>query len=164
MVGIFSSQTPSLEDQWRAIILFGANVASYKFALAKSLMDLAPTDGDLIRLEDLAAPFAKHVAEHLKIADKQTTASSSRFLDLCRKYNRGDVGEDELRAQCSRLGFVNVIDAFHIVNKQPIPQRFFIDERRDAGGIRKSPKTSPNSSSHRTGRSSKRRLSPAGVW
>ena len=31
---------PSLENYWRAIILFGRNVASYKFALAKSLYEL----------------------------------------------------------------------------------------------------------------------------
>lgn len=31
---------PSLENYWRAVILFGRNVASYKFALAKSLYDL----------------------------------------------------------------------------------------------------------------------------
>ena len=31
---------PTLENYWRAIILFGKNVASYKFALAKSLYDL----------------------------------------------------------------------------------------------------------------------------
>lgn len=30
---------PSLENYWRAVILFGRNVASYKFALAKSLYD-----------------------------------------------------------------------------------------------------------------------------
>ncbi len=31
---------PSLENYWRAVILFGRNVASYKFALAKSLHEL----------------------------------------------------------------------------------------------------------------------------
>ena len=30
---------PSLENYWRAIILFGRNVASYKFALAKALIE-----------------------------------------------------------------------------------------------------------------------------
>ena len=36
----FLSQEPRLEDYWRGIILFGRNVASYKFALAKTLLDL----------------------------------------------------------------------------------------------------------------------------
>jgi hypothetical protein len=34
------------------------------------------------------------------------------------------------------LGFNNVIDAFHIVNRGEIPIRFFIDERKAGGGIR----------------------------
>jgi hypothetical protein len=31
---------PSLDNYWRAIILFGRNVASYKFALGKSLLEM----------------------------------------------------------------------------------------------------------------------------
>lgn len=32
---------PTLENYWRAVILFGRNVASYKFALGKSLLEFA---------------------------------------------------------------------------------------------------------------------------
>lgn len=45
------------ENYWRAVILFGQNVASCKFALAKSLIDLSERGQDLIKLEDLAEPF-----------------------------------------------------------------------------------------------------------
>ena len=31
----FQEEHPSLESYWRSIVLFGNNVASYKFALAK---------------------------------------------------------------------------------------------------------------------------------
>ena len=34
----FQINDPSLESQWRAIILFGKNSATYKFAFAKSLL------------------------------------------------------------------------------------------------------------------------------
>lgn len=34
-----------------------------------------------------------------------------------------------------RLGFNNVIDAFHIVNQAETARRFFVDERRLKGGI-----------------------------
>ena len=43
-----------VEDYWRGIVLFGRNVASYKFALAASLLELKPASGDLVRLEELA--------------------------------------------------------------------------------------------------------------
>jgi len=128
--------TPSHENYWRAIILFGRNVASYKFALAKSLYDLRSSDSDLITLEQLAPVFAKHICEHLKIVDKQATASSSKFLDICRSYNRGEISESDLVHAAERLGFVNVIDAFHIVHKGEINQRFFLDERKHYKGIR----------------------------
>lgn len=46
----FYSRSPHIEDYWRGIILFGRNVASYKFALAKSLLDVNPQSGELVKL------------------------------------------------------------------------------------------------------------------
>lgn len=70
----FVGVEPSLENQWRAIILFGNNVASYKFALAKSLHELATVNNDLVTLQKLATPFSKHICEHLKHSPKQATS------------------------------------------------------------------------------------------
>jgi hypothetical protein len=36
----FLEVQPSVENCWRALILFGLNVASYKFALGKALLEL----------------------------------------------------------------------------------------------------------------------------
>jgi hypothetical protein len=36
----FQINDTSLETQWRALILFGKNSATYKFAFAKSLLEL----------------------------------------------------------------------------------------------------------------------------
>ena len=117
------------EDYWRAIILFGRNVASYKFALARSLLESGSVAGELVKLEDLALPFAMQICEHLKLEDKQATSSSSAFLDGCRKFNQGQLSEGDLAALTVARGFNNVIDAFHVVNRGDVPQRFFIDER-----------------------------------
>jgi len=132
----FHEIDPSLENIWRAIVLFGQNVASYKFALAKSLLELHNAGSDLVRLEDLAVPFSGHIAEHLRLADKQATSRSSRFLEACRKLNREELGRSELIDTTVRLGFANVIDAFHVVNREEVPFRFFVDERKTDGGIR----------------------------
>jgi len=121
---------PTREDYWRSVILFGKNVASFKFALAKSLIELAPTRKTFITLEELADPFSRHITEHLKIEDKQTTSSSSRFLNVCRQFNKGEITKDKLIGQTVQLGFNNVIDAFHNLSNAEIPQRFFIDERQ----------------------------------
>ena len=131
----FHDINPSLENCWRAIILRGRNVASYKFALAKSLLEFSNRRSELIRLEELAEPFARNLCEHIKLADKQITSSSSRFLDECRRFNRGEIPRDSLIEKTTQLGFVNVIEAFHIVGPKEVPFRFFTDDRTERQGI-----------------------------
>jgi hypothetical protein len=125
-----------LETFWRAVVLFGRNVASYKFALAKSLIELSDGGKECVSLEELAEPFSRHIVQHLAIAPKQATSSSSRFLNACSAFGKGDIGKDELIGRTVTLGFNNVIDAFHIVNRGEIPVRFFTDERNSGGGVR----------------------------
>ena len=61
----FTEVQPTLENYWRAVILFGRNVASYKFALGHSLLELASNGNEIITLENLAAPFSRHICNHL---------------------------------------------------------------------------------------------------
>ena len=132
----FITVAPTLEDYWRGIILFGRNSASYKFALAKSLLELNPQAGQLIKLSDLAPTFAKHIVTHLKLAPKQAVSASSQFLEACRRYGVEDPNQTKLVEETVRRGFVNVIDAFHVVGAGDIQKRFFIDERASNNGIR----------------------------
>lgn len=127
---------PSLEDQWRAINLFGRNVASYKFALAEALLTLRPQGGDLLRLEEIAGPFARAVSRHLKSEPKQSTSAKSQYLAECQRYNAGELSSDQLIDATVARGFNNVIDAFHVVGQKNIPDRFFLDERQGSGGLR----------------------------
>ena len=120
---------PTLENYWRSIILFGRNVASYKFALGQSLLEFATREQEVIALTDLAVPFARKLCEHLRTADKQATSTSSKFLDVCRKFNAQEISETELIDSTTKLGFNNVIDAFHVVHDGEIGVRFFTDER-----------------------------------
>jgi 5-methylcytosine-specific restriction endonuclease McrA len=135
-VSKFYELNPSNENYWRAIVLFGRNVASYKFALAKSLYDLRERQNELVSLEELAPNFAKHICEHLKTNDKQATSKSSRYLDYCRQYNNNEISNNDLLEATKRFGFNNVIDAFHNVHNKDIDNRFFYDERKTNGGIR----------------------------
>lgn len=131
----FYELDPSLENYWRAIILFGRNTASYKFALAKSLYDLHSTGKTLIALDELAVPYAKHLCERLKTHPKQITRDQSTFLDYLRSFNEGKISRDEMIKQTVRYGFNNVIDAFHNVHGHEVGSRFFTDERKSSGGI-----------------------------
>jgi hypothetical protein len=132
----FAGESQSQREHWRSIVLFGRNVASYKFALAKSLLELSETSDDLIQIEQLAIPFSRNICEHIALVDRQGTFERSKFLDACRFYNAGQITEDELRDATAIFGFNNVIDAFHVVGSTDVPTRFFIDERSTGGGIR----------------------------
>ena len=127
----FLDHQPSLDAYWRAVVLLGKNSASYKFALASALLELA--DGGLSspRLEDVALPFAKSITRHLALADRQATSRSSRYLDTCRRFNRGEIDQSELIEQTLRDGFTYVLEAFHVVNNKPLEIRFFeVDAQR----------------------------------
>lgn len=132
----FYQVEPTLENYWRGIILFGKNVASYKFALAHALYEVKRDGSDLILLEDLAVPFSQHLCRHLAQAPKQITSARSQYLDACRGFNAHEIDQDALTAATVRFGFNNVIDAFHNVNQGEIEKRFFIDERKTHKGIR----------------------------
>jgi hypothetical protein len=131
----FIETNPTTDAYWRSIILFGRNSASYKFALGKSLLEAADQEKTFVPLDELAEPYARNLVDHLQKADRQCTSASSRFLEICRKFSRGEISKDQLLTQTTRLGFVNVIDAFHNVNQSEIPVRFFVEERATRGGI-----------------------------
>lgn len=118
-MGVFEETAPALDSRWRAIILFGRNVGSYKFALGQSLLDLGSLDRRFISMEDLAEPFAKHIVRHLELAPKQATSASSRFrpgisrsreLSLCRLRSPGSSAQRSFlasskgRSRCRRSG------------------------------------------------------------
>ena len=65
----FIDKSATIDTFWRSIILLGNNVASYKFALGKTLIDLSNPDTK-IKLDEIALPFAKHICEHLKTKKK----------------------------------------------------------------------------------------------
>ena len=141
----FIDVEPTLENYWRAIILFGKNTASYKFALAKTLIDVSlERDSDLISLEDLALPYALHLCKHLKHSPKQSTFRSSKFINACIQFNHQQISEDELIHITNKEGFKYVLNAFHVVNTKAVQERFydvideefFVDERKHNKGIR----------------------------
>lgn len=131
----FLTTQPTTENYWRGIVLLGRNVATYKLALAKCLLELSASGKTFVTMEELALPYTRHLTEHLKHSDKQITSRSSKFLDVCRKFNQGQTSQDGLVDAAVSLGFNNVIDAFHVVNNGPIPLQFFVDDRKSRSGI-----------------------------
>ncbi|MFD2247201.1 HNH endonuclease domain-containing protein [Pontibacter ruber] len=121
----FQIEDPSLESQWRAIILFGKNTATYKFAFAKALLEMVEKEKVSVSLKDLAEPFSRHIVNHLKQNNRQGNFTSSTFLDQCRSFINNEITKEELLIQTERLGFNNVVDAFQVVNRDTIPDPFY---------------------------------------
>lgn len=130
----FQENDPSLESQWRSIILFGKNSATYKFAFGKSLLELVSKEQNTFSLTDLSPIFVNSILEHLKKNDKQGNSNSSTFLNACRKYNSGEIDYDNLLNITEKYGFVNVVDAFQNVNGGIIPSKFY---EKDYNGTNK---------------------------
>lgn len=121
----FLENDPSVESQWRAIILFGKNSATYKFAFGTALLELTFNERNEISTNELAPIYVKSILEHLKGNEKQGNSNSSTFLNACRKFNAGDIKYDELISLTEKFGFNNVIDAFQIVNGGLINNKFY---------------------------------------
>ena len=52
-----------------------------------------------------APPVPPSANDQLHRADKQATSGSSRFLETCRRFNRGEVSEEELTDATVRTTF-----------------------------------------------------------
>jgi len=131
-MALFRDIALTSEDYFRAVVLYGRNVASYKFALAESLIQLASQGKDFATLGELAIPFSDAICRHLETEDKQTTSRTSTFLNQLRKFNRNEIDDEEKLDSTIRLGFVNVIDAFHVVGTEDVKTRFFRDDRKSS--------------------------------
>lgn len=130
----FQESDPSLESQWRALILFGKNSATYKFAFGQALLELVHNETTSISLGQIAPLYVNSILEHLKDNDKQGNATSSVFLNACRAYNNHTITYDELLQITIKHGFNNVVDAFQNINGSVVVDRFY---EKDYQGISK---------------------------
>ncbi len=130
----FMPRNPSVEECWRGIILYGDNSATYKFALAESLLQLNPQAGQLIKMEELAPIFGRAIASHISHSPRQGTRPGE-YQASVRQFNLDGDLEALIKATL-KGGFTNVIKAFHNVNSSEVLHKFFIDERAANKGIR----------------------------
>lgn len=120
------------ESVWRAIVLYGANSATYKFAFGATLLDIAATGRNRVTLEELAPRYTELLCQALQRQPRQGTATRSRFLDACRAFNAGELDRDTLHRRTVQLGFNNVIDAFPQLSGGQAPVRYYEDQRRNS--------------------------------
>jgi hypothetical protein len=115
--------TPEL--YFRSLILYGQNVATYKFALGKSLLALANGGRTEIHLDDLAAEFSRNMVNHVATGKSQCTNNISSYIDACTAFHRGNISQDELISETKSKGFRYVLDAFHVLPTGTIAEPFY---------------------------------------
>lgn len=114
-----------VELYWRSLILYGQNVATYKFALGKSLLGFAKGNSSTIHPDDLAREFAGHMVEHACSGKSQCTNNVSSYLDACRAHGRGEIALDVIIQETKTKGFKYVLDAFQILPGGRIAEPFY---------------------------------------
>ncbi len=129
----FIPQNPSVEDCWRGIVLYGDNTATYKFALAESLLKLRPQAGALIKLEDLAPVYGQAIAAHMGHSPKQ--GPPGKFLEAVKNFTV-EANLEALTKATLADGFNYVLDRFHNVRGGPVLHKFFLDDQQANKGIR----------------------------
>lgn len=131
----------SPELYWRSLVLYGQNVATYKFALGKSLLTLAERPEARIHPDDLALEFSRHMVEHANSGKSQCTNSISSYLDACRAYGRGELALDVLINETKTRGFKYVLDAFQVLPSGRIVEPFY---EIDGSGAKRSLRLTDN--------------------
>ena len=69
-------------DYWQAIMLFGLNVATYKPALAKCILEAAAQKKSTLEWDDLSLSFFNAYLERLKIQSMPQQINPGRLTKL----------------------------------------------------------------------------------
>lgn len=120
---MFNIENPTSDIQWRNLILFGKNSATYKFAFAKTLLELAEQEKTIVTLDDLAEPYSRHMLEHVKSGLNQ--GNNGAFIKSLREYDEGSISKSEMISSTKSNGFNNVIKAFQNISGGAIGEKFY---------------------------------------
>ena len=123
------------QDRWRALILFGRNTASYKFAFGKALLTAAEQGLNSVSLEQLAPTYTDELISHLISHPKQTTAPSSSFLEACSRFNLGEISREDLMSIAVKIGFKDVVGAFQNLKGSSLNNPFYSDDLRESNRL-----------------------------
>lgn len=117
----------SPQDYWRAIVLYGANVATYKIAFAICLMRFAEQGKTQVTMNELAQAFFHEYRQRLTNGlPQQTNPARKTLLERAvEAYQRCEISETAAIERVEREGFSDVVPRFHTVNHDPIPLRYY---------------------------------------
>jgi len=121
----FLYKDKTIESQFRAVYLFGRNVATYKFAFAKTILELGGGVNSFVSLADLSPVYAKYMLEHIDDNKRQILNPTSKFISALELFNNSQITWDQLLDVTQKVGFRHVIDAFHNIPEGELSTSFY---------------------------------------
>jgi hypothetical protein len=106
---VFKLENPSSDIQWRNLILFGKNSATYKFSSATTLLKLVDQGKTVVRRGDLSKPYSEYMIDRVKIDLGQD--NNGKFIKAFKQFNLKTIGESEILPLTKSQGFKNVVNA-----------------------------------------------------
>lgn len=73
----FQDAASGSTGDWNRTMRLGRNVASYKFALGRAMLEQAAQQQTFVSQHDLAVPYATRTCEHLEAEDRQGMSAAS---------------------------------------------------------------------------------------
>lgn len=109
----------SVEDYWRAIILYGLNQATYKIALGKSLITLSGQGKTVFTWDELSAEFLRQYRKRLDVSEpmpQQAIATRRTVMEtVVSELRVGRLTETTAIEKVGLNAFNDVIHRFHTV-------------------------------------------------
>ena len=120
MIKLTERQPFSDSDYWKAITLYGLNAATYKPALAKTILKLASEDQVLVSWEELARHFLHEYESRLSNSAMPQQGTPGRITKLEKtvaQLKTGILSQSDAISLIAAEGFNDVIPRFHTIGR-----------------------------------------------
>ena len=111
----------SPKDYWKAIILYGLNVSTYKIALGKTLISLSKNNKNAISLAELSDEFLNQYCIRLNQENPMPQLSNPKRRTVMEKIvfqlNSNQITKNEAIKKVGENAFEDVIPRFHRLGK-----------------------------------------------
>lgn len=118
------------KDYWKGIILFGLNAATYKMALAKTLLEYSVKGTNKIQWTELSQTYLENYLERLKQNKMPQQGNPHRLTvmeRICNEYNLGKINYSQAIDKVAEKAFVDVIPRFQRIgtDKNIVNEHFY---------------------------------------
>ncbi|MDB4664411.1 HNH endonuclease [bacterium] len=111
----------SSSDRWRALVLYGLNTATYKIALAKTLLELAQSPQTAIQWSDLSKRFFNQYRSRLEanggLPQSGLAGRRTKMERIVAEFRTGQASEADAIERVGNEAFSDVIPRFHNLGK-----------------------------------------------